>query len=227
MWKTVVKTYVELFQQYLKDHPGSIISYGTFFFFSFKPLYIHHASTKDMIMCCCKVHLPTHWSIRAFIRCMEKQEILLPIPDYFTFFPFLYIDCPRDDSTHILWECYPVKKNLCAHITEKWGQLKEMASFTDALLPEITYHQNMLKLYRSSIKMFYQLFPAVHLDIDFSENLTIEVKFEPLSLHWVKQQITVHSGIVNVNVEKSYHPYVSDSRVHDQAFVKLAMIAML
>ena len=174
-----------------------------------------------MIMCCCKIHLPTHWSIRAFIRCIEKQEILLPIPDYFTFFPFLYTDCPRDDSTHVSWECYPVKKNLCAHITEKWGQLKEMASFTDALLPEITYHQNMLKLYRSSIKMFYQLFPAVHLDIDFSENLTIEVKFEPLSLHWV------HSGIVNINVEKSYHPYVSDSRVHDQAFVKLAMIAML
>ena len=198
-----------------------------FFFFALKPLYIHHASTKDMIMCCCKVHLPTHWSIRAFIRCMEKQEILLSFPDYFTFFPFLYTDCPRDDSTHISWECYPVKKSLCAHITEKWGQLKEMASFTDALLPEITYHQNMLKLYRSSIKTFYQLFPAVHLDIDFSENLTIEVKFEPLSLHWVKQQITVHSGIVNVNGEKWYHPYVSDSRVHDQAFVKLALIAML
>lgn len=36
MWKTVVKTYVELFQQYLKDHPGSIISYGTFFFFCFE-----------------------------------------------------------------------------------------------------------------------------------------------------------------------------------------------
>ena len=97
----------------------------------------------------------------------------------------------------------------------------------DALLPEITYHRNMLKLYWSSIKTFYQLFAAVRLDIDFSENLTLGVKFEPQSLHWVKQQITVHPGIVKVNGEKLYHPYVTDSRLHDQAFVRLAMIEMI
>ena len=85
----------------------------------------------------------------------------------------------------------------------------------------------MWKLYWSSIKTFYQLFAAVHLDIDFPENLTIGVKFEIQLLRWVKQQITVHSGIVKVNGGKSYHPYVNDSRVHDQTFVKIAMTEMI
>ena len=85
----------------------------------------------------------------------------------------------------------------------------------------------MLKLYRLSIKTFYQLFVAVHLDIDFSENLTLGIKFEPQSLHWVKKQIIVHSGIVKCNGEKTYHPYVSDCKTHDQAFVKLVVTEML
>ena len=129
IWKTVVKTYVELFQQYLKDHPGNKMSYGTIF--ALKLFYIHHASTKDMIMCCCKIHLHIRWSIRTFIRCMEKQEILLPFTDCFTFFSFLYTDCPRDDSIHISWECTPDNKSLCAHITVKWAELKEMVSLSD------------------------------------------------------------------------------------------------
>ena len=53
------------------------------------------------------------------------------------------------------------------------------------------------------------------------------MKYEPQSLHWHKHQITIHSGIVKCNGEKSYHPYVSDSRVHDQAFVKLVSTEML
>ena len=122
IWKTFVKTYVALFQQYSKDDPRNKISYGTFF--AWKPFYIHHASTKNMVMCCCKIHLHTCWSIRVFIRCMKKQEILLPFTDYFTFFSFLYIDCPRDGSTHISWKCTPDKKSLCANITAKWVELK-------------------------------------------------------------------------------------------------------
>ena len=70
-----------------------------------------------------------------------------------------------------------------------------LMEFVEQLLPTIVHHQNKLKLYRSSIKAFYQLFDAVHIDIDFSENLTLDVKWESQSLHWVKQQITVHSGI--------------------------------
>ena len=99
--------------------------------------------------------------------------------------------------------------------------------FVEQLLPTIVHHRTKLKLYRSSIKAFYQLFDAVHIDIDFSENLTLDVKWELQSLHWVKQQITVHSGIVKCNGEKVYHPYISDTKVHDQGFVKLALMEML
>ena len=37
----------------------------------------------------------------------------------------------------------------------------------------------------------------------------------------------VHSGIVKVNGNKVYHPYVSNSRVHDQIFVKSALEEMI
>ena len=53
------------------------------------------------------------------------------------------------------------------------------------------------------------------------------IKFEPQSLHWVKKQITVQSGIVKCNGEKTYHPYVSDCKTHDQAIVKLVVTEML
>ena len=51
---------------------------------------------------------------------------------------------------------------------------------------------------------------------------TLEIK-EPQSLHWVKQQVTVHSGISKCCGEKVYHPYISNDKVHDQCFVKLAV----
>ena len=57
--------------------------------------------------------------------------------------------------------------------------------------------------------------------------LKIPVKFEPQSLHWSHEQITVHSGILKYNGVKSYHPYISDDRKHDQHFVKIAMKEML
>ena len=99
--------------------------------------------------------------------------------------------------------------------------------FIGKILPKIIHHRNMLKLNRSSIKPFYQLFLGARIDIDLSENLTLGIKFEPQSLHWVKQQITIHSGIVKCDGEKTYHPYVSDTKNHDQAFVKLAVTEML
>jgi len=57
--------------------------------------------------------------------------------------------------------------------------------------------------------------------------LTLGIKFEPQSLHWTKNQISVHLGILKCNGNKSYHPYVSDCRVHDQSFVKLVVYKML
>ena len=49
--------------------------------------------------------------------------------------------------------------------------------------------------------------------------LTVPVKFEPQSLHWCQQQVTVHSGILKCNGEKSYITHFSDDRKHDQLFI--------
>ena len=56
------------------------------------------------------------------------------------------------------------------------------------------------------------MFDSLFIDIDFSENLKLPVKFEPQSLHWCHEAITMHSGIVKLHREKSYHPYVSDDK---------------
>ena len=71
------------------------------------------------------------------------------------------------------------------------------------------------------------MFNAVNLDVDFAENLTIPVKCEPQALHWCNDQATVHSGIFKANGMKSYHPYLSDSKIHDQVLADLAIKEML
>ena len=63
------------------------------------------------------------------------------------------------------------------------------------------------------------------MDVDFSENLTIGIKWEPQSLHWSKKP--VHSGIVKANQTKVYHPFISDDSTHDQVFVRIALEEML
>ena len=68
---------------------------------------------------------------------------------------------------------------------------------------------------------------TVFTDIDFSENLTIGIKYEPQSCHWFNIQVSVISGIVKFKSEKTYHPYVSDSRVHDQVFSNHALKEMI
>ena len=53
------------------------------------------------------------------------------------------------------------------------------------------------------------------------------MKYEPQSLHWSHEQVTVYSGIMKVKGEKSYYPYFSDSLKHDQVFVKKVLEDML
>ena len=67
---------------------------------------------------------------------------------------------------------------------------------------------------------------AVSIDIDFSENLSVPLKFEPQSMHWCHKQVTVHSGILKMNGEKSYHPYLSDDIKHDNVLVDTALREM-
>ena len=88
------------------------------------------------------------------------------------------------------------------------------------MLPNIIHHRNLLKNYRSNIDIVIESIDhRVQLWLDFSENLTVPVKQEPQSLHWSKEQKTVHSGILKMNGEKQYHPYMSDDLKHDQCFV--------
>ena len=110
---------------------------------------------------------------------------------------------------------------------KKSVNLKFLIAFIDKLLPKIVYHRNMLCHYRKTIKPLTDALNAVHIDIDFAENLTVPVKYESQSLHWAQEQVTVHSGLIKVNGAKSYHHYFSDTNVHDHIFVKIAMDDML
>ena len=56
--------------------------------------------------------------------------------------------------------------------------------FISDLLTNIVHHRNQLKKYRSIVKDFNDHFDSININIDFSENLTVPVKYEPQSLHW-------------------------------------------
>ena len=61
----------------------------------------------------------------------------------------------------------------------------------------IVFHRNHLHHYRHCYKELDGMFKqCASVDIDFSENFTVPVKFEPQSLHCCHQQVTVHSGIL-------------------------------
>ena len=92
---------------------------------------------------------------------------------------------------------------------------------------KMIYHRNMLKYYRNTQSVFESLFGSVSIDIDFAENLTAPVKYEPQSSHWSHEQLTVYSGIMKAKGEKSYHTYFSDSLKHDQVFAKKVLEEML
>ena len=68
---------------------------------------------------------------------------------------------------------------------------------------------------------------TVVIDIDFSENLSVPVKFEPQSKHWDHEQVTVYLGILKRGGNKYYHPYFSNDKKHDQSFVKCVIDEMI
>ena len=99
---------------------------------------------------------------------------------------------------------------------------KFLVHFMREMLSNFVHHRNNLRLYRNIKHTFLEQMKAVYVDTDFSENLTIGMKKEPQSLHWCKTQVTVHSAIVKFDDKKAYHPYISDSRKHDPAFITLS-----
>ena len=63
---------------------------------------------------------------------------------------------------------------------------KFLVEFLRSILTTIVFHRNMLKLYRNVKDSFLDVANAVYTDIDYSENLTIGVKWEPQSFYWSK-----------------------------------------
>lgn len=122
--KTVMKPYYELHTAFIKDNPSSAISYGKFV--SLKPFYVRHTSTKDLVMCRCKVHVHARWSIRAMIALLKSQDIEFPVQNYNDMFTYLYQQCSKNDISYISWDCVD-PCILCPDIANHWNELKAIA----------------------------------------------------------------------------------------------------
>ena len=110
LWKTVNETYRVLYQKYCTENPSHIVLYGIFI--GLKSFYVCSPSSRDLEMCCCKLHLHGRWITAALIECAKKQFIVLPFSDYTSFFDHLSQSCPKDPHTYISWHCTPDKKNM-------------------------------------------------------------------------------------------------------------------
>lgn len=268
-WRIINITFRELYHSFINTFPINKVSLGTFY--SLKPFYVRSATTNNIEMCCCKLHLHARWALKALIECCKMQNIdLQGVNCYETFFKKITEDCASCVSTYIDWSCVTSTSQLCEHIQQNWdnflskitsqaddkvtvsfmhfekvdittragkvvSHLKSVVTpananfiinFLSNLLPKFINHRNHLKHYRSTIKILreqYDLF----LDIDFSENLSVPIKYEPQSCHWSHDQVTVHSGILKHFGLKQYHPYLSNDKKHDQKFVKVAIEKML
>ena len=104
--------------------------------------------------------------------------------------------------------------------------LSFITDFISQWLIAIMHHHNQLRHYRNTKTSFRKNLNTL-MDIDFSENLQVPVRFEPQSLHWSHPQITVHSGLMKFNGQKTYHPYTSSEKKYDHVFVKVAIKEML
>ena len=126
------------------------------------------------------------------------------------------------DEVEIITKNGDITKRL--KLLSRQANLCDIITSTSLQLPKIINHRNHLRHYRSTINEFRE-FDDILIDIDFSENLSIPVKYE--LLHWCHEQVTIHSGILKVGGKKSYHPYVSNERRHDQSFVHIVLEKML
>ena len=117
-------TYRELYPEYLTKNKKFPVSLGTFY--ALKPFYVRSATTSDIEMCCCKMHLHARLSVKAHIDCSNKQSINLGnITNYETFFSTLTRYCQPDTATYISWHCTPTKTTCCQDINDTWMKLKE------------------------------------------------------------------------------------------------------
>ena len=73
--------------------------------------------------------------------------------------------------------------------------LGAIVKFIDDMLPNIIHHRNQLKHYRNTVKAAINLFNCIEIDLDFSEKLTVALKYEPQSMHWTNSQLIVHCAM--------------------------------
>ena len=116
------------------------------------------------------------------------------------------------------------QRKLCNQLTAVCNNVNTdyIITFISDRLAKTIHHRNHSRHYRTSSKVFKENVDTTYsIDVDFSENLTILVKFEPQRLRRCHQEVTIHSGIIISQSEKSYLPYVSDDRKNDQIFVHM------
>ena len=99
--KIVEVPFNELFVKYIKENSESDhVLWGTFI--ALKPFYLRHTSSKDMEMCCCKLHLHVRWSINALLDCCKLQLIDLgQISNYYSFFDYSTSDSQKETTTYV------------------------------------------------------------------------------------------------------------------------------
>ena len=120
-----------------------------------------------------------------------------------------------------------IKKQLS--VKSEQVNVKFIVEFIEKILPNIVHHRNLLLNFRTEYPRVLESLSTVEIHVDFSENLTLTLPEEIQSMYWgqAKTQVTVHSGILKFQGNKSSHPYISNDLTHDQAFVYLGLNQML
>jgi hypothetical protein len=141
-WKLTTKTYKELWIKYMKENPDYPVSWGSFTYL--RSFYVQSANTKDIEVCCCKVHVEAQRSIDAFIKLCQEQTINIhDIQNYETFFEYLQTVCDTtDESSYVDWKCTPDKNTTCEQIKKRWEELSQEAirkSDPDVTVPLICF----------------------------------------------------------------------------------------
>ena len=55
--------------------------------------------------------------------------------------------------------------------------MNALVEFIQNMLPNVIHHRNQLKHYRSIVKLYKELFGCIEIDVDFSEKLTVPLKY--------------------------------------------------
>ena len=101
----VSDTYKKLFHDYINSNSSDYhVSYGTFV--ALKPLYVRCTISKEIEMCCCKLHLHAQWSVMCMLEIIQKCNIQVEFDLYETFFDYLTKNCASSSTTYIEWSFF-------------------------------------------------------------------------------------------------------------------------